>query len=375
MRKTLEDIETPRCRLSFVLLWLLVISGMGWANLPVRNFWGEDVIKSQGDRMLFNPALWGFVPQSRVAFNLGFRVLTEERTRFVYDQFENTIGEAVIADNISSGWLFGPVTASYLWRQMVLGIDVGPVRDFGYFYLKEFRDEFYVKMGEDRLVQDGVIYQGDVRMAFLPWEFLSLGARAGYLWGTRKLSVQTIRIPETTSYQVEERLKGIGWAVGAGWRLSRRLELGLGYIEKTGFARVDYLKGLPATGVMSLDYRAPGDLPSEVILIAGIDGWHGVDSTLSNIPFIRVQIEHLMLNFVRLRYGLSWEPLPADVKVNRGEATLGVGFDVGKWRLSVDGSFSREELSGGHFSLPVFPEDVRVYEKQFVLRTGMVYGF
>ncbi len=360
-----------------LVIWLVLFCQSGWANLPLRNFWGEDVIKGQGDAILLNPALLGFVFQPKISFGLEAGFLTEERTRFVYDQFENTIGEAVIADNIGSSWVFGPLMVSYPWRRLVLGAGVTPVRDFRYVYFKEYRDDFYVKVGEDRLVQDGAIYRGDVRMAFLPWEFLSLGAQVGYLWGSRELSALTIQIPETTSYVVREKLGGVGWSIGAGWRPLKRLELDVSYRSGVKFPSNDTpsLRGLPWSGIVGLNYKAAGDLPSNVHLFAGIEGWQMIDSSLRNVFFVRMQVEHLMLNLVRLRYGLGWEPLFADVKVNRSTAMLGLSFDVGKWQVGVDGSFSREQLSAEHFFLPVVPEDVRVYANKFILKTSVGYGF
>ncbi|MCL6465324.1 MAG: hypothetical protein K6T77_01055, partial [candidate division WOR-3 bacterium] len=92
-------INQQRCCLIGVLVMVLV--GSAAPTIPMRDYLGE-WLSPTPDGVFLNPAdLAGrgeIAGSRRVSVNWGLRYVSEQRVRYVYDQFENTIGEAVFAD-------------------------------------------------------------------------------------------------------------------------------------------------------------------------------------------------------------------------------------------------------------------------------------
>ncbi|MCR4423771.1 MAG: hypothetical protein WHU95_05370 [candidate division WOR-3 bacterium] len=371
-------INQQRCCLIGVLVMVLV--GSAAPTIPMRDYLGE-WLSPTPDGVFLNPAdLAGrgeIAGSRRVSVNWGLRYVSEQRVRYVYDQFENTIGEAVFADNIGFNWVLGPVSIVYPFRRFALGAGLAPVRDFHYRYLKEYRDEFYVKIGEDRLEQRGFLYSGNIGAAFKPIKFIALGAGFCYAWGERELKSTMVRGLDTVDFSVKSGPKGLGWNAGLTVAPLLRFSAGLSYQSRLRFNGLDSfdLKGYPERGQIELNYQAPGQLPSQVKLVVGAETWSEIYPGLHNVIYVQTTVEHIMLNSVRLRYGFGLRPLCTDPTVHRVEALFGLGFNAGRYRINLDGNLNREALNASDFALMPEDADFRAYETKFNLRTGVEYEF
>lgn len=358
---------------------VLLSTGVTVAQVPLPDYFGSELrftnartLATGGATALdvgpgaafANPALLAS-GRSMVEGSFGLVTNAEQRTRVVYDQFDNTLGELAVAENISAHGIPGPLTGS--WRRGAIGVGVGvvPVRDFGYRHLREYRDEFYVKTGEDRVVQAGVFYQAGAGFAYRPLEWFSAGIRAAYGFGGRSYESWRVRGPETTYVHDEGRLGSTGFGVGLALEPVRRLMLGIdwasGIIVDAWSDAESAAFGYPWTGRAGVRYRAPGSLPSTFSAELDYTGWHFVDSTLSSVLAVRAGVEHIMLSFARLRYGFSVEPEPFDISVHRLGAGVGVGFDAGPIRIDLGALFSRVTLDAYGFSVPLSEADLKVH--------------
>lgn len=346
------------------------------ANVPVRDWWGFDTRPEPG-AVFRNPGCLGFYPKPIFHLAGGYRIIEEERTRLVYDGFENTMGEAVYADNINFHWYFGSVAAIYRIRNFGFGAGVAPLRDFNYRYHKEYLDDFYVKIGEDRVEQGGELINATASISFSPVRFISLGVGGRYLWGKRGLEQVIIRGPDTMRLFSKGNPSGIGWQAGVGLVSGSKLKLDIGYQSpvrlrdwESGKEKIE-----PRQTVAGLEFSAPGVLPSRFWAEASFTNWSEVESIYRNIFSIRMGVEHLMLNSVRLNYGFGVKPLFSDPDVHMLYADFGIGFNINRWRLNIGLMASREELDVNHFVLPVEPEDSRVYQTRFNLNMSLGYEF
>ncbi|MCL6465967.1 MAG: hypothetical protein K6T77_04325, partial [candidate division WOR-3 bacterium] len=258
-----------------------------------------------------------------------------------------------------------------------LTVALAPVRDFHYRYLKEYRDEFYVKIGEDRLEQRGFLYSGNIGAAFKPIKFIALGAGFCYAWGERELKSTMVRGLDTVDFSVKSGPKGLGWNAGLTVAPLLRFSAGLSYQSRLRFNGLDSfdLKGYPERGQIELNYQAPGQLPSQVKLVVGAETWSEIYPGLHNVIYVQTTVEHIMLNSVRLRYGFGLRPLGTDPTVHRVEALFGLGFNAGRYRINLDGNLNREALNASDFALMPEDADFRAYETKFNLRTGVEYEF
>lgn len=363
-----------------IKLLVLIFVDMSRANIPMRSFLGDwlglsptGVSSHQATFARFDELRGG----PRLNINWVLKFASEQRMRPAYDQFENTIGEAVIADNIGFNWIPGPVSLVYPVRQFGLRVGVAPVRDFHYDYLKEYRDDFYEKIGEDRLAQRGLLSTVNFDFAFKPLSFFVLGLGVRYAYGVRELESRTIRGRDTTGFTTRSRLQSPGWIAGLMVLPFSRLSVGLECQSRMRFHGQDSfgVKGYPWWGQVVLDYQAAGELPSRIKLIAGMEAWAEFDSNFHNVVFVQTSVEHMMLNFVRLRYGFGLSPLCSDPAVHQIEALFGFGFTAGRYRVNLDGNLARERLRADDFALPVEPEDIRVDETRLILKTGVEYEF
>ncbi len=358
-------------------VWVALLSASFLvANVPVRNWWGIEIYPEPA-AVFFNPACLGFYNRPMLTLGMGGLILNEERTRLVYDRFENTIGEAVYADNTSLCWRFGTAAGIYRFRNFGFGAGVAPVRDFNYRYLKEQLDDYYVKIGEHRVEQSGQLNNASAGISFNPFNQLCLGIGGRYLFGSRQLTQLIIQLPDTTRLSSSGSPSGAGWFAGIGAALMPELKLDFGYQSAVQLKNWDSagVRIEPWRLLAGAEFRATGVLPSKFRARVCLNGWSVTDSAYHNVLSVRLGVEHLLLNSVRLRYGFGLEPLFSDPGVQMPIADFGLGFNVNHLRLNLGLSVSREELVARHFILPVEPEDSRIYQSGLEMNLSMEYEF
>ncbi|UCG43111.1 MAG: hypothetical protein JSU73_00410 [candidate division WOR-3 bacterium] len=324
-----------------------------------------------------SPEMLGFVDSPQAEVGAGFRWLAEQRTRMVYDRFENAIGEATFADNTSfAGWA-GPLAGAYpAGHGLVLGAGIAPVYDFGYEYEKLNLDDFYNVVSQDRTVQSGTVYSARLGAAYRVLGWLSAGVCGGYLFGNRRLEVSNLHndtldvlLRETGSPKGVRFGGGLaveplpGFVVDAGFRSGVRLRDFLLNPEYDVNAAAER----PWRARLAIEYRAGGRLPSKVVAEAGFEPWSMIDSLMYDVLSVRAGVEHRLSNSVRLRYGFGLEPLPCDRTAEMVRVGAGVGFDAGPVVIDLGALFTRGVLAPSMFSTPLTPADLRVYETDGVL--------
>ncbi|HDQ99427.1 MAG TPA: hypothetical protein ENN51_03980, partial [candidate division WOR-3 bacterium] len=301
-------------------------------DLPAAAFWGRPVswsgvrdivpgvvgFEPGASELFLRPARLGFIGRGGFEVGGGSRIMSEQRTRLVYDQFENAIGEIVVADNLSGSWYAGPAAVAYRVAEPVLvAAGIRPVTDYKYDYYKEYRDDFYVVIGTDRVEAEGLLYEASVGTAVRPVSWLALGVSGGYRFGSRRVRVETMRVGDSTAlYEEGGRPRGIGFAAGlaveplAGLRLDAGFDGGTRLDEWRSAAGEDAAleRNQPWQARVGVAWFAAGVLPSRVSAEAGYVGWTGVDSVWSNVLTVRGGVEHSFVNGLRLSYGAGVEP-------------------------------------------------------------------
>jgi hypothetical protein len=372
---------------------------VGSAQVPLRDWWGEEVRFSSARALaavgttlhdakpaaLFgNPALLWTGERVGVEFGGGLRVSAEERTRIVYDGFENAVGEVAFADNYGASGLAGPIAVAGRLGPVAVGAGAAPVRDFRYDYLKEYRDDFYVKIGEDRVAQSGGLYAANLGASWRPIEWLSIGASGSYVLGDRRLESWSIDGDDTTGRVFETgEPSGIGYAAGIAVRPAKRLSVAADLRGPTAlddWRSADSLmpaesRTLPASGGLSVAYRATGSLPSTVTVEGRYQLWSGSDSTYANTLLLRAGVEHVLLTLVRLRYGFGVEPLAANPAVQAVQAGLGLGFDAGVAQVDIGLMHARSVIGPLEFTDPLNEDGVKVYENRTAIAVSFSRGF
>ncbi len=364
---------------------VLALVALAAAEVPLPAYWGRPVPGSARDlafgglarldagpsSWLAAPAMLAFAARPAAEVTAGFNLAQEQRTRIVYDQFENAVGEVVVADNAHGSARFGPLAVAVpLAGRLGIAAGIAPVASWDYDYYKAYRDDFYAIIGEDIVRQSGTLYAAGLGVGVKAHPKLGIGATASYRFGARRLDITTIRQPDTTFELETGKPSGIGFGAGLAVEPVARLVINAGYSGGTklagwrqadeGHAAVD--RAQPHAVKLGLAYQAPGALPSRVMAELGYELWHGADTTLSNTLVARAGVEHLMLNSVRLRYGFGVEPEPFDPTVQVVQAGAGVGFDAGIMKVDIGARFTRDVLGSSLFRTPLNPSDQTVHE-------------
>jgi hypothetical protein len=366
-------------------LTVAVAAAAAQPNLPAVAYWGRpvnwssarDIVPGAGwfdagpGDVFLRPARLGFAVRPAVQLGFGGRALSEQRTRAVYDQFENAIGEIVVADNLTASWLAGPAAVAFpVAGRMAIAAGLRPVVDYNYSYYKEYRDDFYVLVGSDRVAASGALYEATGGLGVRPVSWLAAGASAGYRFGARRVRVETMRVPDTTVHEESGRPAGFGFAAGLAVEPVAGLQFDAGFDAGPGLADwrsedesgAAVARGQPWTARLGGAYKAPGVLPSRVTVDAGYTGWSAVDSTWSNVLAVRAGVEHTLAGTLRLRYGVGVEPLPFAVHIQRVLVGAGVGWDAGVVQFDAGMGFGREVIGAGQFPDGLNPPDQQVYQ-------------
>jgi hypothetical protein len=393
-----DEVGLGHYRVSLLIRnWELVISnsvflvllfcGLAVAQVPMRDYIGEEVTwhnarmlasgglagLEPGPAAVFgNPALLGFVSRPALALSYGLKVSTEVRTRIVYDQFENALGEVAIADNVHGYGVPGPIAGAYRFGPLAVGAGLAPVRDFSYSYYKEYRDDFYVKFGEDRVQQTGALYNGSLGLGYRPVPWLSVGATGGYVFGSRRLETWAINGADTVHFLDYGKPAGIGFSGGLVAEPLQRLRVGADFQSgvmlnnwSTAVEVPAYFEGrLPWSARLGLSYRVPGSLPSVATVETKYQAWHGVDNVYSNVLTVRAGVEHTMLSFARLRYGFGVEPMPFDPTIQRADIGMGLGFDAGPMKIDFGLMMTRDIIGPGNFYTTLPQSDLKIHESR-----------
>ncbi|MFO7639385.1 MAG: hypothetical protein R6X14_08875 [bacterium] len=369
----------------FITLSLVAAAAFGQPEIPAAAYWGRptgwssgrEVVPGAGwfdtgpGQVFLRPARLGFADRPGVELGFAGRALSEQRTRLVYDQFENAIGELVVADNLTGAWLAGPVAAALpLAGLATVAVGLRPVADYNYSYQKDYRDDFYVVIGTDRVAASGTLYEAAGGIGVRPVRWLAAGASAGYRFGRREVLVELARYEDTTRYEESGRPAGLGYAAGlvlepvAGFQLDAGYDGGLTLADWRSAAAEDAAvgRGQPWQARLGVAYFAPGVLPSRVTAEAGYTGWAAVDSGWSNVLAVRAGVEHTLAGALRLRYGAGVEPLPYATEIHRVLAGAGLGWDAGIARFDAGFSVGREVFGAGQFPAGLNPPDQQVYQ-------------
>jgi hypothetical protein len=300
-------------------------------------------------------------PAVGLACRLG--LVSEQRTRTVYDNFNNAVGELAIADNFNADALPGPIAVCLPGKVVQLGVGLAPRYDYNYVFRQEFRDGFYQLTGRNDLQLSGQVMRTTVALAYDLFDVVGLGASMVYDFGERALRQRDSTTGDTWLTLASGRPSGLGWSAGLLLHPGRSFRMGVGFEPATRYTlwTGEESSSDPLRVKLGAAYFAAGRIPAELAGQVSYVDWHGVDSTLLAVLSIRAGVEHRLLNNVALRYGFGLLPSPRDATVQSGLASVGLGFDTGFAHFDLGASLQRR-VFGSAFLSPTPEIDMRIYQ-------------
>lgn len=363
-----------KLRISIILLLMIIITQ---ASMPVDWYYGrrmsytDAVSTSLAGVELFTPSvLWSnplvrsfAKPVLTVSYKVG--ILSERRTVKIYDSFDNTIGEVAIADNSFSRGDIGNLYFLKPFSFMNISAGLRPAYVYDYYFYREYRDDFYTKIGETKLKTTGQVYDVSLMVGRQFMDKFGIGAGLNYYFGKRDFVYHDSMLNSTViNADTSANPNGIGFTIGACYKPIERLLINLSYQSKVklnDFTVNDVSVKYPDLYRLNISYLAAGEIPTKLGLSVQYSDWKTINSYFTETYEIGFGIEHLLLNNVALRYGFRLEPSFTTPVVHNGAISLGWGFIIGIVNIDVGAEIGRRIIFSENL-INSDNEDLKVYQ-------------
>ncbi|MEO0092592.1 MAG: hypothetical protein ABIK61_07775 [candidate division WOR-3 bacterium] len=323
---------------------------------------GVTVLKSKIN--FDNLGLIGFAPspQLMLSYNLGF--ISERRTKMLYDQFDNTLGEVAFAENLLTTGKLGTTGLVYPLKLFNIGFSIRPQYVFDYRFYQEFRDDFYAKVGEKEIKLSGSIYKSSFLLSKEFYKKIGFGIGINYYFGNRKyLFHDSIVYMRQLNAETTGSTKGFGYSLGFTAIPIERMLLHIDY--QAGVMLKNWTDGVnqryPEILSLGISYLASGEIPTQIGVRGQYTNWKKLQPNFSRTFETGIGVEHIFFNGVAFRYGFRLEPSFTPPVVHQGAVCLGWGFEVSTIRFDIGADIKRR-IIGSENLLFSNENDVKVYQ-------------
>lgn len=310
---------------------------------------------------LENPA-YACVSGIRTSASGALEYTRESRTRRVYDSFGGVVGESEQAFNQGVGFFPGGFAAGFGGQTWGAAAGARAVGSFSYDYRRTNRDEAYVKVSEESLESDGVLWEFGASTGWSPLPGWTVGAGAGLVTGNRKVLWETVYSDpgEPPVYWEQSDavkgfvLRGSGEVVLGRTRLAAGVSMPLGWTIENG-------QGVEAELEDALDVRLGAlYLPGNRLrsLFSAELNWRGENEPgLRNTWGIRAGVENRLPGGPIARFGFDYRTSPLHRTLDTVTFTTGMGFILQGWRLDAGLQLTPVRWSQSRFpGLPGFAD-------------------
>ncbi len=352
-----------RLKILLILAINILFMAAAYASIPTDWYFGRraDFNDAQSVGLagndMFKPTVFMNNPLAKsigkmtigLSYNFGF--LQERRTKQVFDQFDNSLGELAYAENLFTRGNIGNIDFLYPLKYMNIGVNLRPQYIYDYYFYREFRDDFYAKVGEEELKVTGMTYNASVMLGKEFSNMFGVGAGLNYYFGSRKFNYHDSILNGTpVDAETTGSHSGIGFTVGISAMPIDRLLIHFNYQSGTNLKNWEnsISKKYPADYNLSVSYLAAGEIPTKLGLSMQYTDWKVLDSVFQKTLEVGLGIEHTLFNSVALRYGFRFEPSFAPPVVHQGLVSIGWGFMIGNVQVDVGADVKRRVLGSSN---------------------------
>lgn len=323
---------------------------------------GNELFKST---IYFSNPLAKNIGKMQLAFSYDFGFLQERWTKQVFDQFDNTLGELAFAENLFTRGNLGNLSFLYPMKYMNISANLQPQYDYSYYFYREFRDDFYAKIGEEELKITGTTYNASLMVGKEFAKKFGVGAGFNYYFGSRKYSYHDSIVnglvidAETTGSPT-----GVGFTAGISAMPIDRLLIHFDYQSGTNLKKwsSDSSKKYPGSFNLAVSYLAAGEIPTKIGITAQYINWNVLQNTYRKTVEVGLGVEHTMLNSVALRYGFRFEPSFVPPTVHQGSLSFGWGFMIGNVHIDMGADIKRRIINDANLSVSTGDNTLKVYQ-------------
>ncbi|MBS4015416.1 MAG: hypothetical protein KGZ86_03165 [Candidatus Latescibacteria bacterium] len=363
-----------KLRISIILLTMII---MTQASMPVDWYYGRRLSYTDATGLalagveLFEPNVFWSNPLSKsfakpvltASYKVG--ILSERRTVKIYDSFDNTIGEVAIAENSFSRGDLGNLYFLMPFDFMNLSVGIRPQYSFDYYFYREYRDDFYTKVGETRLKTTGKVYNTSIMIGRQFMEKFGIGAGVNYYFGSRNYFYHdSILNGNVVNADTSGSPNGIGFTAGFSVQPLERLLINLTYqssAKLNNFIDEAVDVKYPDLYKLNVSYLAAGEIPTKLGLAVQYSDWQTIDPIFDKTVEVGFGVEHLLLNNVALRYGFRFEPSFTAPVVHNGAVSLGWGFTLGIVKIDAGAEIGRRIIYSENL-MTADNDDLKIYQ-------------
>ncbi len=212
----------------------------------------------------------------RAILNGRFSTFHESRSEPVYDQFDNTVGYAVLYSRFNNYTTPGPIALAFSRKWFGIGFSYDSPVDYNYSYSFTDRLDAYTVVKRETIERDGSLSRYSFSVAG-NFRFFDFGVVFSRINGNIDY-IHTLWMPDsgTQSDSFSTSLSGNSFSIAGGISLGYRLRAVISY--SSGFS--DNNKGIPRSVDFGAELRPVMRLPARIFLRIGYDDWSLVDTTL-----------------------------------------------------------------------------------------------
>jgi hypothetical protein len=352
-----------KLKILLILTFNILFISVTYASMPTDWYFGRRMSYSDAQSLglagndLFKPTVFLNNPLAKsvskmtIGLSYSFGFLQERRTKQVYDQFDNSLGELSFAENLFTRGNIGNFSFLYPLNFMNIGIDLKPQYIYDYYFYREFRDDFYAKIGEEKLEVIGTTYNASLMLGKEFADKFGVGAGLNYYFGSRKFSYHDSILNSTpVDAETTGSPSGIGFTVGISAMPIDQLLIHFNYQSGMNLKNWEnsISKKYPANYNLSVSYLAAGEIPTKLGLSMQYTDWKVFDSTFQKTIEVGLGIEHTLFNSVAFRYGFRFEPSFAPPSVHQGLVSIGWGFMIGNVQIDVGADVKRRVIGSAN---------------------------
>jgi hypothetical protein len=328
-----------------------------------------------------NPAALVLAADSRASVVGGVMRASENRFVPLFDTFDSYVDEAAIAvnDHAYASLTGGVAWDPRRWRGVRFAAGVLDRLDPRYDYYDERRTTATTDVVvSERFIRTRGVLRSASFGAALPLDFgPGIGVAFHRWFGTIEDRDALVPRATTVSGRVTElsrRISGHSFSLGAAWRASERLDVGVSYEtaprlhEDYALVRDDSVLSPPESNVdarlpsrllLGVAYRPRNAFRTTFALDAVYTPWSDLkDPLLPDAAFldtwdIRVGLEHIYYNALPGRIGFRYARAYALREADRAAFTFGIGHRVGRVAIDLTGELGKRVSR----QAPLWPRD------------------
>ncbi len=312
---------------------------------------------------VINPSLQLYGGQYNIRIGFGGMNYRESRSKFIFDSYDNNIGEKTIYDN-----------SYYYGEPYFIGAYI-PLSDFGvyigyenlyskdYNYDKIFRDDFYVTLYTDNFSMEGNINSYFISASFNLRGF-TLGGNFSILQGDASTKSNTVYVDpsETDSLlSINEQYSGLKGGFALSYNYENRInatvfyhlptiiisERSIDIIASDTISTADRQDGfIPSIFGFGVKYSPINLRPVTLLAEAIYERWtelNGKNPEYNDVIKYHIGIEHKMTKDFTVLYGILYEPYRGDNQIVDAGFTTGAIYKINNIEFTLSSQYIQNE--------------------------------